>query len=183
MSKSNNQELTPMRKIFYTWIPVLIVIIDLATKYWAQNWLQKQPNKKIPVIGEGVTFTYLENRGAAWGMMQGKIDFFVILTAVLIVLFLVLIARTPSQLRYRPILVTFLMLVGGAFGNLYDRIFRGYVVDFISFDIIRFPVFNVADIFVTCSFALLIYLILFKYSEQDLYFIPLFGSKKDKKDQ
>ncbi|MBP5490876.1 MAG: signal peptidase II [Lachnospiraceae bacterium] len=180
VQKPNANEPKPIRKLFYAWIPVLIVILDRATKYWAEHWLQKQPNMKIPVIGDYVTFTYLENRGAAWGVMQGKVNFFVILTAVLIVLFLLLVARTPSDRRYLPLLITFLMLIGGAFGNLYDRIFQKHVTDFISFDVIHFPVFNVADIFVTVSFILLMILLMFRYSEKELSFIPLFGSDKKK---
>ena len=175
---SNNTEKTPqrIRKIVYFWIPILSVSLDLASKYWAKTYLK--PHKSIPVIGDAVTFTYLENKGAAWGMLSGKINFFVILTALLIVLFLVLIARMPATKRYRPLLITMLCLLGGAFGNLYDRIFQGYVTDFISFDVIHFPVFNVADIFVTCSFFSLIILFLFYYSEEELSFIPLLGSKK-----
>ena len=78
-------------------------------------------------------------------------------------------------------LISFLCLIGGAFGNLYDRIFQGSVTDFISFDIIRFPVFNVADIFVTCSFILLIILLIFVYREEELSFIPLFGEENKNK--
>ena len=177
-SNSVDRALTPIRKLYYAWIPVVIVILDLVTKYWASHWLKKQPDGKVPVLGDSVTFTYLENRGAAWGMLQGKINFFVILTAILIVLFLFLVARIPSVRKYRPLLFSFLMVIGGAFGNLYERIFQGYVTDFISFDIIRFPVFNVADIFVTCSFALLMILLLFRYSEKELSFLPFFGSDK-----
>ena len=180
MQNTITNEPKPIRKIFYAWIPIVIVILDRTTKYWAEHWLKKQPNMRIPVIGEKVTFTFLENRGAAWGVMQGKVNFFVIFTALLIVLFLFLVARTPSERKYAPLLVTFLMLIGGAFGNLYDRIFQGYVTDFISFDLIHFPVFNVADIFVTCSFILLMILLMFRYSEKELSFIPLFGSDKKK---
>ncbi|MBP5463490.1 MAG: signal peptidase II [Lachnospiraceae bacterium] len=171
---------TPIRKIYYAWIPVLIVLLDRISKYWATHWLAKQPDRKVSVIGDKITFTYLENRGAAWGMLQGKVNFFVILTALLVVIFLLLVARTPSVKHYIPLLITFLVLIGGAFCNLYDRIFQGYVTDFISFDIISFPVFNVADIFLTCSFAVLMILLMFRYSEKDLSFIPFFGPGKEK---
>ena len=148
MSEQSPAETVTIRKYLYFWIPVVIVILDRVTKYWAKHVLQ--PKKSIPIIGDAVTFTYLENQGAAWGVLKGRVNFFVILTALLIAGFLLLIARIPSERRYRPLLISFLCLVGGAFGNLYDRIFQGSVTDFISFDIINFPVFNVADIFVTC---------------------------------
>lgn len=167
-----------IRKFLYCWIPIAIVILDRLTKYWAQEYLQ--PKKSIPVIGNAVTFTYLENKGAAWGMLSGKVNFFVVLTALLIVGILFLVARIPSERKYVPLLITFLCLIGGAFGNLYDRIFQGKVTDFISFDIIRFPVFNVADIFVTCSFLVLMVLVIFFYREEELAFIPLFGNDKKK---
>lgn len=178
MPEKSPAEAVAMRKFLFCWIPIVIVVLDRLTKYWAQTILK--PKKSIPVIGEYVTFTYLENEGAAWGMLSGKINFFVILTALLIVGILLVIARIPSERRYMPMLISFLCLIGGAFGNLFDRIFQGKVTDFISFDVIQFPVFNVADIFVTCSFILLIILVIFVYREEELSFIPLFGTESKK---
>ena len=70
--------------------------------------------------------------------------------------------------HFLPLRVCAVMLAGGAIGNVIDRLYLGYVVDFFYFKLIDFPVFNVADIFVTVSMFLLIFLILFFYKEDDL---------------
>ena len=69
-------------------------------------------------------------------------------------------------------------IVAGAMGNIIDRIRNGFVVDFIYFSLIDFPVFNVADIYVTCSAIALIVLFLFIYKEDDINKIPLLGKKQ-----
>ena len=70
--------------------------------------------------------------------------------------------------KYTPLRITLIFLIAGAIGNMIDRIVRGYVVDMFDFCLINFPVFNVADIFVTCSFVVIVILILFKYKDEEL---------------
>ena len=160
-------------KLRLLWLPVVLVLLDQATKYWAVSYLK--PRESIPVIGRQVTFRYLENRGAAWGMLSGKLDVLSILTVILMLFLLYLVSKVPAERRFLPITVCLLAIISGAFGNLIDRIWRHHVVDFISFDVINFPVFNVADIYVTCCTILLAILILFKYKENELKFLPFFG--------
>ena len=86
------------------------------------------------------------------------------------------IINLPATRKYMPLLITCTLLVSGAVGNFIDRVRFGYVRDFIYFKLINFPVFNVADCYVTVSVALLIILILFVYKEDDFGFLKL--SKK-----
>lgn len=67
-----------------------------------------------------------------------------------------------------PLYVTLVVLLAGALGNFYDRLFQGYVIDFIYFSLIDFPVFNVADIYVTLSVIVLIVMVLFVYKGDEL---------------
>ena len=166
-------------KLRYAWIPVVLIALDRLTKYWANSVLRER--EYIPVIGDAVTFRYLENTGAAWGSFHGKVDILLILSALLIVGILFVIARIPANKRFRPFTLCLLFIVSGALGNLYDRLVYHHVKDFISFDIIHFPVFNVADIYVTCGTFLLAFLFLFYYKEEELDFLPFFGTKKNDK--
>ena len=120
---------------------------------------------------------YLENRGMAFGLFEGKIPVFVILCVLFICVFFYVYARIPRTGYYLPLTITSLIMVSGALGNFIDRVFRKYVVDFIYFSLIDFPVFNMADIYVVCSGILLVILVCFKYkNDEDYHFLRL---KKD----
>lgn len=121
-------------------------------------------------------FSYLRNSGAAWGMLSGKINLFLVFTVIVMLIVTYVIINLPATRKYTPLLITCTLLVSGAVGNFIDRVRFGYVRDFIYFKLINFPVFNVADCYVTVSVALLIILILFVYKEDDFGFLKL--SKK-----
>ena len=116
-------------------LPVLIilaiVIIDQITKYMTVSMLM--PINSVEIIKNFFSLTYVENRGAAFGTMMGGRWFFVALTVIVVV-------------------------AGGAIGNCIDRLFRGYVVDMLSFNFFgySFPVFNFADICVVIGAVLLV---------------------------
>ena len=76
----------------------------------------------------------------------------------------------PPDRKYRPLRIVGIMLSAGALGNMIDRIWHHYVIDFLYFSLIRFPVFNVADIYVCVSCGALLILVLFFYKEEDLQF-------------
>ena len=97
-----------------------------------------------------------------------------IISAVALLILIILYIRTPDGRKYFPLRIVFIFLCAGAAGNLIDRVTLHYVRDFIYFSLIDFPVFNVADIYVTCSVFVLAYLILIYYKEEDLEF---FGQK------
>ncbi len=132
----------------------VFIFLDQWTKYVAVMRLKSQPPFSIvPGVCE---FVYLENMGSAWGMFSGMRILLIVVSVILLGMILYLYFRLPDEKRYRPAEVLLVILSSGAVGNLIDRIHLGYVIDFIYFSIIDFPVFNVADCYVTISLVLLI---------------------------
>lgn len=126
-----------------------------------------------------LTLTYLRNNGSAFGMFSGKINAFLVLTVIIVAVITYIVIRMPVTKRYLPMYIVCTMLISGAIGNLIDRVRFGYVRDFIYFKLINFPVFNVADCYVTISVAIFIVLILFVYKENEFDFLS-FKKKADK---
>lgn len=153
-----------------------LIIFDQWTKALAvANLMNQEPF----VLIDGVfQLHYLENRGAAFGMMQGKQSFFIIMSLAACLIIGWLYFKLPWKKRFHPLRGSLLFIAAGAVGNLIDRILLGYVVDFFYFELIDFPIFNVADIYVTCATVLLAVLILFVYKEEELE--GLFSGKKEK---
>ncbi len=144
---------------------ILLTLFDQLTKRWAVLLLDgKDP---IIVIKNVFQFYYLENRGAALGLLQGRRTVFIIITFVVLAVVAVLYVRIPYERKYRILRVLMVFIAAGAVGNFIDRISQGYVVDFLYFDIIDFPVFNVADCYVTISVIVLILVLIFKYKDED----------------
>ena len=135
-----------------------LIMFDQLTKYLAVSHLKDGSSMVlIPGVFE---LTYLENRGAAWGMLENFRWLFLIFTAVACGgLAYGYIKSLPSK-RYRNFRILCVFLLSGAIGNAIDRLFHGYVVDFFYFSLIDFPVFNVADCYVTVSIVL--FLILYR---------------------
>ena len=104
---------------------------------------------------------YVENHGAAFGILPGKQWFFILLTVVMLIAFLVIYLRQNEESRPLPLNLALIGLIGGAAGNLIDRVYFHFVRDFIYFRLIDFPVFNVADICVTVSAVIFIIYVLF----------------------
>ena len=130
----------------------LILLLDQGTKIWAASALRGQPLVLIPGALE---LTYLENRGAVWGLMQGWQILFLVATFLFLgalVWFYIKKHRDMTALT-RVILS---LLFSGAVGNLIDRMALGYVRDMIYVSLIHFPVFNVADSAITIAAALLV---------------------------
>ena len=161
------------RKIHTTVFSVLFAVILIAADQWTKHLAVlhlKGAEPRILIDGM-LEFRYLENRGAAFSMLEGKQVFFYVLTAVFLAIAIYVLARLPHTRRYLPVRICLLVLVAGAVGNLIDRIVQKYVVDFIYFSIIDFPVFNVADMYVTLSVTVLALLILFRYKDSDFAFL------------
>ncbi|MCI5869524.1 MAG: signal peptidase II [Dorea sp.] len=145
---------------------ILLVVLDQITKYLAVIHLKDQP--PYVILQNIFQLEYLENRGAAFGLFQDKRIFFylsVILISVIVVWFY---SRVPMDRKYMPLRICAVLLIAGAYGNFIDRIRLNYVIDFFYFKLIDFPIFNVADIYVTVSSFLIILLIFFYYKEDDL---------------
>lgn len=160
--------------LFYIIGIAVLTEMDQITKVLAESKLMGKPDFKV--IGDAFVFSYLRNEGAAWGMLSGKINLFLIFTVIVVLLVTYVIINLPVTKKYVPLLITCTLLVSGAAGNFIDRVRFGYVRDFIYFKLINFPVFNVADCYVTVSVVLLIILILFVYKEDDFNFLKI--SKK-----
>ncbi|MDE7416614.1 MAG: signal peptidase II [Lachnospiraceae bacterium] len=154
---------------------LLLIAVDQATKYFAVINLM---NQKPWVIWEGVfELHYLENRGAAFGMLQGQKVFFVLIAVIILAVIVYVLVKAPYQKMYTKLHITLVFIASGAIGNLIDRMRYDYVVDFLYFSLINFPIFNVADIYVTLSSIYLVILLLFVYKESDLEFLT-FRTKK-----
>ena len=120
------------------------------------------------VVWDGVfEFLYSENRGAAFGILQGRQGFFFAVAIAVFGFVAYAMAKLPAKKRYVPMEVCLVMVMAGAAGNLIDRVFHGYVVDFLYFKLIDFPIFNVADCYVTVGTALLLVLFLWYYSDEE----------------
>lgn len=155
---------------------VLLLALDQWTKHLAVLCLKGRPGY---VLIEGVLeLDYLENRGAAFGVLQNQQWLFVVLTAVFLIFACAAFWKVPKTPRFQPIFWLLAVLTAGAIGNFIDRITQKYVVDFISFVLIHFPVFNVADIYVTTAVSVAFLLILFYYKEEDFDILLKKGSKK-----
>ena len=148
---------------------VLLVVIDRFTKYQA---VMRLKDKNAFNIRSGVLeFNYLENRGAAFGMLQNQKYFFIFIALVFLAVMIYVLVKCPYEKKYNKLHILLVFIAAGAIGNLIDRLKLDYVVDFIFFSLINFPIFNVADIYVTVSTAILIILILFVYKDHDFYFL------------
>ncbi len=142
------------------------VLLDQATKYFAcANLKFKDP---YVILKDIFQLEYLENRGAAFGLFQNQRIFFYFSVIVICIAAVWFYLRVPMERRYLPLRVCAVLVVSGALGNFIDRVRLNYVVDFFYFKLIEFPVFNVADIYVTVSTFLLLFLLFFYYKEEDL---------------
>lgn len=144
---------------------VIGIIIDQYTKFLAVSHLKEAP---IPIIDGVFELHYLENRGAAFGMLQNQQWFFLITGTILLVAVTILYIRMPFLKRLVPLRICIVLITAGAIGNMIDRIRLNYVIDFLYFKLINFPIFNVADIYVTVSTFIVIILILFYYKEEEI---------------
>lgn len=145
---------------------VILVIFDQFTKHLAILHLKDQ--KPYILIENVFQLEYLENRGAAFGLFQNQRMFFYISTAVITVAVIWFYLKVPMERKFLPLRLCAIAVIAGAYGNCIDRVRLNYVVDFFYFKLIDFPIFNVADIYVTVSAAVLAVLILLYYKEEDL---------------
>lgn len=165
--------------IIGTVIVIILLIIDQFTKYLASMYLKD--GHSLTLIKGVFQLHYLENRGAAFGMMQGMKIWFVIGTFLMLAVMMFVYYKSPMEKKFKWARLIIIILTAGAIGNLIDRLRLDYVVDFFYFELINFPIFNVADIYVSCGMILLILFFFFYYKEEDIdRLIPIKKSKKSK---
>lgn len=160
-------------KIVFLFIDVLLfavlIILDQITKSLAVTYLKDKP---AYVLWENIfELHYLENRGAAFGMLQNQKLLFVLIAVVMLGAITYVLVKLPRTSHYYALEFLLVLIAAGAVGNMIDRVSLGYVVDFFYFKLINFPIFNVADIYVSVSCVLLAILLVFFYKDQDFAFL------------
>lgn len=133
---------------------IILIIIDQIIKYLVHNYIIND----IVIINNFFSITNLSNYGAAFGILSNNIYFLIFISLILIYFIISEIKKNNNKGN----IISLLMILSGALGNLIDRIFRGYVVDYMSFELfnISFPVFNFADMLITFGTIYLIYIII-----------------------
>jgi signal peptidase II len=167
------------KNFIYNTLGVVAVIILIALDQWTKmlavnNLMNKDP---FVIIENVFQLRYLENRGAAFGILQGQKVFFVVTGIIILVAIAYLYNKMPSTKKYHLLRVLAILMAAGAIGNMIDRVVNNYVVDFFYFELINFPIFNVADCYVSVAAALLIISIMFIYKEEDFKFVERRSSK------
>ncbi|WP_207940600.1 signal peptidase II [Enterococcus sp. DIV2402] len=126
---------------FYFLLSAIIIGLDQWVKFWiVSNFALGDAQSIIPNI---LSFTYVQNTGAAWSIFEGQMGFFTVITliAVAVVTYLMIRYRNENKL----FILGLSFVLAGALGNFIDRIRLGYVVDMFQTDFMNFPIFNVAD--------------------------------------
>lgn len=143
---------------------VVLVSLDQFVKYLTVTHLMLKP---IVLIENVFELTYVENKGAAWSILENQIWFFILMTVIILALIAYAFYRKMIYTKLGQI--SLVLICAGAIGNLIDRITHGYVIDMFSFKLINFPVFNVADICIVCGGILFVFYMMFqhdKYAEK-----------------
>jgi len=149
----------------YLIVAVIILIIDQIAKYWTNANLVV--DSASPIIPGFVQLTNVQNRGAAFGILQDGRWFFIALTVVVAVAAIVLIRKNIIKGKLgRWMLV---LVIAGGLGNCIDRLFKGYVTDMFQFQFMNFAIFNVADIFITIGGIIFcLYLVFHREPQEEL---------------
>jgi signal peptidase II len=146
--------------VLYYIIAVLIIALDQLTKWMVVK--QMEVGESIEIIPKFLYITSHRNRGAAWGILQGQMWFFYIITVLVIAVLVIYIQRLKKEEKWLGIALG--LMLGGAIGNFIDRVWRKEVVDFINTYIFTydFPIFNVADSALVIGVGLIFVLTLFE---------------------
>ena len=140
---------------------ILLIALDLLTKSQARQALAGGPVELIPGVFE---LRYLE-------ILQNKRIFFILITLMFLALAVFYFLKLPTDRRYRPMRIITTFVAAGAIGNFIDRMMLSYVRDFLYFKLIDFPIFNVADIYVTCGAIAFFIFTVFYYKDADFEFM------------
>ncbi len=147
----------------YFIIIISIIVLDQWTKYLAETNLK--PITTYPIIENVFHLTYRRNTGAAFSIFRDRQSFLIILTSIVIVILIVYFISLLKNEKLVLLRLPLAFIIGGAIGNLIDRIRLNYVVDFFDFNLINFAVFNIADIFIVVGSIIFGYVVIFKNVE------------------
>lgn len=142
----------PIEYIIYSAVIIVGIFLDQLTKFLTSSFMELY--ESIPIIKDVIHITYIQNTGAAFGMMKDSRWVFMIVSSVMIVVLSLYLYLGHAESRLYGISIA--MIVSGGIGNMIDRLALGYVVDMIDFTLIDFAVFNGADSFVCVGAGLLI---------------------------
>lgn len=135
------------KNISYILIVLLLFSIDQLTKISTRNLANGIVGYSMKIFGDFFRITYVENRGGIFGLFQGHINIFTIISTLLIIY--ILISEVKNFYNYtESTRIAILFITAGAMGNMYDRIFRNYVIDMLDFRAIWQFIFNVADMYI-----------------------------------
>lgn len=157
--------------IFDFILTIFLIVIDQYTKHLAVLNLKDKP--AFPIIDGVFELNYLENRGAAFGMLQNQKGFFILISCIVLMAICYILLKMPEDKKYNIMHLLLVLIASGAIGNMIDRVRLEYVVDFFYFVLINFPIFNMADIYVSVACVLLAVVMLFVYKEEDLDFLNI----------
>lgn len=143
-------------------LTAIIILLDQLTKWLAVTFLKSVDT--IPLLEGILHLTYVENRGAAFGILADNRWVFIIISTIAIIGLSIFLFKFAPKNCWLKIGIIFIL--GGGIGNMIDRIFLGYVIDFIDFRLINFAVFNTADSFV-CIGAVLLLIYIFFFSDKE----------------
>ena len=140
-----------LTKLYFLSLSIFIILVDQITKYLMSY------NHKILLNKDFLLFKldFIKNYGAAFNIFSGSRIFLSLISIIFSIILIYLILRKNTLNSFN--LYSYSFILGGTFGNGIDRIFKGFVVDFINLNFINFPVFNIADISINIGFFLLIY--------------------------
>lgn len=135
-------------------IAIIVLIIDQLTKGLVSSNLQV--NESIKVIKDIFKITYSQNTGAAWSILNNHSYIIIIISIIALIILFRFMYLFKNNIRNN---ISFGLIVGGTIGNLIDRMFNGYVIDFIDITIFnyKYPIFNIADMCIVIGIILLIY--------------------------
>ena len=146
----------------------ILVALDQLFKHLATQFLSS--SNPITVIPNLLGLNYVHNYGAGFSILSGKVDFLIVITSLALITIAVAILMKKFDSKLEEF--CFVLILAGGIGNLIDRVLNGFVVDYLEFLFIRFPVFNFADILICCGVGLFV-----------LYTIKVEFLSKNKKDK
>jgi len=147
-----------------------ILLLDMLTKGLIIPNLIPNVGDRVGVIPRIISFIYVKNYGAAWGILGGRNIFLIVISIVILALFIIFYVLRIKKVGNKSsclLGISVGLIAGGCIGNLFDRLVYGYVRDFINFDFMNFPVFNFADIALTFGVIIMVVYFLFFYMKED----------------
>ncbi len=159
IKESVKKEIKNKKIIILIIIGIIIILLDQISKFIIIE-------KNITIIPSFLSFTYTENTGAAFNIGSNNLLFIILVNIIILGIIIKFIKERKEDVNFKILISLVLILVGGI-GNLIDRIFRGYVIDFIDVNLFDFPNFNIADISVTIGIILLFIMLIKSIIEEE----------------